>query len=170
MSSRGKKIFLVMTVVVPFLIYSIVYYAPIIRNAPFKSKEFVSLEYRWGVGEKLENRYDSKTGDYTYLRKDDSLVKTKIYLNERDIFYLDSIAHRQGFWNLPEVVANNAEDMKRKDLLRYEMVLHYQRKSKEVIYYANFNGKTRMKGAAVAMQKVIEQTLADIENRQAKQP
>ena len=69
MTSRGKKIFLFLTVVVPFLIYGIIYYAPIIRNAPFKAKEFVSLEYKWGAGKNLENSYNSATGEYKYLNE-----------------------------------------------------------------------------------------------------
>jgi len=43
MSPRAKRIFLFLTVVVPFLIYAIIYYAPIIRNAPFKEKSLFLL-------------------------------------------------------------------------------------------------------------------------------
>ncbi|RZL62134.1 MAG: hypothetical protein EOO93_10255, partial [Pedobacter sp.] len=81
MTSRGKKIFLASTIIIPFLIYCIVYYAPIIRNAPFKAKEFVSLEYKWGAGNNLENSYNSATGEYKYYNNNDSLITTKIELS-----------------------------------------------------------------------------------------
>ncbi|MBB2145192.1 hypothetical protein GM921_06840 [Pedobacter sp. LMG 31464] len=168
MTSRGKKIFLFLTVVVPFLIYCIVYYAPIIRNAPFKAKEFVSVEYKWGVGNKLDNSYNSATGEYKYLNDKDSLIVKHIELNARDKKYLDSNADEQGFWNLPDIVANDENDVKNSKALRYFMKFNYQTKSKEVTYLSDFEGNVRMKNAAVQMQKIIEQSITDAEERQKK--
>lgn len=163
MSSRAKKIFLILSVVVPFVIYGAIYYAPMIRNAPFQEKYFVSLEYRWGTGDKLENSYNSVTGEFKYLNKDDSLVNSQFKLNTRDIKYLDSIADVQGFWNLPSIVANSEDDLKDPKQLRYVMKFNYQKKSKEVVYLPSFNGSERMKSAAARMQKEIELTLIDKE-------
>ncbi|KQB98948.1 hypothetical protein [Pedobacter sp. Hv1] len=168
MTSRGKRIFLFLTVVVPFLIYAIIYYAPIIRNAPFKAKEFVSMEYKWGVGNQLENSYNSATGEYRYLNDKDSLVIKHIELNARDKKFLDSNADEQGFWNLPDVVANNENDLKNPKTLRYFMKFNYQKKSKEVTYLPNFEGNVRMKNAAAQMQKIIEQRIIDAEERAKK--
>ncbi len=165
MTSRGKKIFIFLTVVVPLLIYSIIYYAPIIRNAPFKAKEFVSVEYKWGTGNKLENSYNSATGEYRYLNDKDSLIIKHIALSAKDKKFLDSNADLQGFWNLPDVVANNEADIKNPKILRYFMKFNYQKKSKEVTYFPNFNGNVRMKNAAALMQKVIEQQLVDAEEK-----
>ena len=163
MSSRGKKIFLALTVIVPFLIYSIVYYAPMIRNAPFKEKNFVSLEYKWGTGANLVNSYNSATGEFKYLNTNDSLVSTNMKLNARDIKYLDSMADVQGFWNLPDVVADNEEDLKDAKKLRYFMKFNYKGKSKEVTYLPSFSGNEKMKSAVGKMQKEIELTLIDKE-------
>ncbi|MFD0941009.1 hypothetical protein [Pedobacter boryungensis] len=168
MTSRGKKIFLFLSVVVPFLIYCIVYYAPIIRNAPFKAKEFVSLEYKWGVGTNLENSYNSATGEYRYLNDKDSLIIKHVELNARDKKFLDSNADEQGFWNLPDIVANNENDVKNSKAPRYFMKFNYQKKSKEVTYLSDFEGNIRMKNAAVQMQKIIEQSIIDAEERQRK--
>ena len=169
MTSRGKKIFLFLTVVVPFLIYCVVYYAPIIRNAPFKAKEFVSLEYKWGAGNNLENSYNSATGIYTYYNDKDSLITERLQLNEKDKKFLDSNADEQGFWNLPDVVANNEEDFKNSRALRYFIKFNYQKKSKEVTYLSDYNGNPRMKNAATQMQKIIEQKITDLEIRAKKQ-
>ncbi len=168
MTNRGKKLFIFFTVVVPLLIYSIVYYAPIIRNAPFKAKEFVSITYKWGVGENLENSYNSATGEYKYLDDKDSLIIKHVKLTERDKKFLDSNADEQGFWNLPSVVANNEEDTKSSKAVRYYMEFNYQKKSKIVTYFSDFDGNPRMKGAAAQMQKIIEQTLIDAEEKQSK--
>lgn len=163
MSSRAKKIFLILSVVVPFVIYGAIYYAPMIRNAPFQEKYFVSLEYSWGTGDKLENSYNSVTGQFKYLNKDDELVNSQFKLNTRDIKYLDSIADVQGFWNLPSVVANSEDDLKDPKQLRYVIKFNYQKKSKEVVYLPSFKGSERMKSAAAKMQKEIELTLIDKE-------
>ena len=168
MTSKGKKIFLALSIVVPFLIYCIVYYAPIIRNAPFKAKEFVSLEYKWGVGANLENSYNSATGEYKYLNDKDSLIIKHVELNARDKKYLDSNADEQGFWNLPDIVANDENDVKNSKAPRYFMKFNYQKKSKEVTYLSDFEGNVRMKNAAVQMQKIIEQSIIDAEERAKK--
>ena len=168
MSTRAKRLFLFFTVVVPLLIYSIIYYAPIIRNAPFKAKEFVSITYKWGVGNKLENSYNSVTGDYKYLDDKDSLIIKHVKLSERDKKFLDSNADEQGFWNLPSIVANNEEDVKSSKAVRYYMEFNYQKKSKIVTYLSDFDGNPRMKDAAAQMQKIIEQTLIDAEEKQQK--
>lgn len=168
MTSRGKKIFLASTIIVPFIIYCIVYYAPIIRNEPFKAKEFVSVEYKWGAGDKLENSYNSATGEYKYLNDKDSLITKHVMLNAKDKKFLDSNADVQGFWNLPDVVANSAEDLKNSKAPRFFMKFNYQRKSKEVTYLADFAGNPKMKSAAAQMQKVIEQTINDREEQERK--
>lgn len=168
MTNRGKKLFIFFTVIVPLLIYSIIYYAPIIRNAPFKAKEFVSINYKWGVGNRLENSYNSATGEYRYLDKNDSLIIKNIKLSQRDKKFLDSNADEQGFWNLPSIVANNENDIKSGKIVRYYMEFNYEKKSKVVTYLSNFNGNPRMKGAAAQIQKIIEQMLNDKEEQQNK--
>jgi hypothetical protein len=168
MTSRGKRIFLFCTVIVPFLIYAIVYYAPIIRNAPFKAKEFVSLEYKWGAGNNLENSYNSATGEYKYYNSDDSLIVTNVMLSDKEKKFLDSNADEQGFWNLPDVVANDGNDLKNSKVLRYFMKFNYQKKSKEVTYLSDFDGNPRMKSAATQMQKIIEQSIIDAEEKAKK--
>lgn len=168
MTSRGKKIFLALSVIVPFLIYSIVYYAPILRNAAFKEKDFVSLEYQWGSGAELQNTYNSATGDFKYLDKNDSLIVRNIKLTVSDVKYLDSIADMQGFWNLPIAVVNNEADFNDAKQLRYLIRFNYKNKSKEVTYFPSFKGDQRMKGAVSKVQKEIELTLIDKEAQNAK--
>ncbi|RZK76387.1 MAG: hypothetical protein EOO92_14665 [Pedobacter sp.] len=168
MSSKGKKIFLALTIVVPFLIYCVVYYTPMLRNAPFKSKEFVSLQFKWGVGNNLENTYDSATGDYQYVDSRDSIVKTNVKLRTNDIMYLHNKANELGLWNFPEVIANTDADLKSDKILRYEMQFNYKKKSKKVIYMTDYNEIPKLRDVAAQMQKLITKSINDAEERYIK--
>lgn len=170
MTSRGKKIFLILTVVVPFLIYCIVYYAPIIKNAPFKSSEFVSLQFKWGVGKELVNSYDSATGDYQYLDKRDSLIKTHVKLRTNDIIYLHNKANELGLWNFPDVIANRGEDLASAKVLRYEIQFNYKRKSKKVILMSDFNEIPKLRDVATQMKSLVAQSINDAEERYNAKP
>lgn len=165
MTSKGKKIFLALTIVVPFLIYCVVYYTPMLRNAPFKSKEFVSLQFKWGVGPVLENSYDSATGDYQYVDTRDSVIKTNFKLRKNDIMYLHSKANELGLWNFPEVIANNGADLKSGKVLRYELQFNYQKKSKKVIYMTDYSEIPKLRDVAGQMVKLISQSINEAENR-----
>lgn len=168
MSTRTKKIFLFLTVVVPFLAYCVIYYRPILKNAPFKSGEFVSLQYKWGTGSVLENSYDSATGDYQYLDGKDSLIKTNVKLRENDIIYLHNKASELGFWNFPEVIAPAGADLRSAKILRYELQFNYKRKSKKVIYLSNYGEIPKLRDLAIQMKTLVEKTLNDAEERYGK--
>ncbi|RZK50142.1 MAG: hypothetical protein EOO99_02850 [Pedobacter sp.] len=160
--------FIFCSIIVPFFLYCVIYYAPKIRNEPFKAKEFVSLKYAWGVGSQLDNHYDSATGQYVYLDNQDSLVSKKILLTEKNTKYLDSIADLQGFWNLPSVMANQVEDTLSTTIPRYIIEFKYKRKTKRVLLMANFENKERMVSAGKTMQKTIAQLLIDLETKTSK--
>ncbi|WP_276088558.1 hypothetical protein [Pedobacter sp. JY14-1] len=165
MTNKGKKIFLALTIAVPFIIYCVIYYTPMIKNAPFKSSEFVSLQYRWGVGAKLDNFYDSATGNYQYLDERDSLIKTNVKLRSNDIIYLHSKANELGLWNFPEVIANQDEDVRSGRILRYEIQFNYKRKSKKVIFMSDYNEIPKLRDVAFQMQKLVAQSINDAEER-----
>ena len=165
MTSKGKKIFLALTIVVPFMIYCVVYYTPMLRNAPFKSKEFVSLQFKWGVGPVLENSYDSAIGEYQYVDTRDSLVKVNFKLRKNDIMYLHSKANELGLWNFPEVIANTGADLKSPKVLRYELQFNYQKKSKKVIYMTDYTEIPKLRDVAGQMVKLISQSINEAEER-----
>lgn len=165
MTSRGKKIFIALTVIVPFVIYSVVYYQEKFRYANFKAKDFVSFQYKWGIGKNLENSYNSVTGEYKYHDDKDSLVIKTIKFDKTDFKYLDSIADVQGFWNLPDILANTEADYNNPKILRYNISFDYKKASKDVIYLSNYDKNERIKSAAAQMQKAIDQLLATAEDR-----
>jgi hypothetical protein len=168
MTSRGKKIFLALSIIVPFLIYCVVYYTPMIQNAPFKSSEFVSFQYKWGVGKVLPNSYDSATGVYQYLDNRDSLIKTNVKLRSNDIIYLHNKANELGLWNFPEVIANQGADLTSPKVLRYEIQFNYQRKSKKVIILSDYNEIPKLRDVSTQMKTLVAQTINDAEERYSK--
>lgn len=168
MSSKAKKIFLLLTIVVPFLAYCVIYYTPIIRNAPFRSDEFVSFQFKWGAGNDLVNTYDSKTGNYEYLNAKDSLVKTNVKLRENDIIYLHNKANELGYWNFPDVIANAGTDLNKSKVLRYVFQFNYKRKSKKVIYVTDYTDIPKLSTVAGQMKTLVEQTINDAEERYSK--
>lgn len=168
MSSKAKKIYLLLTIVVPFLAYSVFYYMPMIKNAPFRSGEFVSLQFKWGPGNNLENSYDSATGIYQYKNAKDSLVRKSFKLRHNDIIYLHNKANELGLWNFPEVIANEGTDLKKSDVLRYEMQFNYKRKSKKVIFLSDYHDIPKLRDVATQMKTLVEQTITDAEERYGK--
>jgi ribonuclease BN (tRNA processing enzyme) len=168
MSTKGKKIFLLLTVVLPFLAYCYFYYQPILKNAPFRSDEFVSFQYKWGVGAELANSYDSATGEYQYLNKKDSLVRTNVKLRQNDIIYLHNKANELGFWNFPDVIANAGTTVKNSKVLRYEFVFNYKRKTKKVVYLTDYSDIPKLSTVAGQMKTLVQQTIDDAEERYSK--
>lgn len=168
MSNRGKRIFILVSIVIPILIYCYFYYEPMLRNAPFKSAEFVSIKYKWGVGEKLENTYDSSTGDYQYMTAKDSLVKTNVKLRKDDIIYLHNKATQIGFWNFPDLIANRTADTTNAKVLRYELEFNYKRISKKVVYLSDYKEIPKLRDLAVQMKTLVEQTINGAEERYGK--
>jgi len=168
MNSKAKKIFIFLTVVVPFLAYCIIYYIPIIRNAPFKSVDFVSFQYKWGEGKELANSYDSATGDYQYLNSKDSLVKTNVKLRKNDIIFLTHKANELGFWNFPDIIANKGADPRESKVLRYTIQFNYKKKSKKVEYVSDYDEIPKLRDVAVQMKTLLEQVIDEAEERYNK--
>jgi len=169
MSDRAKKIFLVLTIAVPFLMYCVYYYGRMIRNAPYKFTEFKSFVFKYGDGDSLVNTYNSLTGEYQYLNKRDSLIKTNLLLTKDELLYLHRKAAELGFWDFPPNELNN-DTVKFKGARppRYYIEFNYLRKSKKVLFDANFDGDVRLKDANEHVIKEIMHVLADAEDSQKK--
>lgn len=168
MSTKSKKIFLLLTIVIPFLAYGVIYYTPIIRNAPFRSDEFVSFQLKWGPGNVMENSYDSATGNYTYVNASDSVVRTQVKLRQNDIIYLHNKANELGLWNFPELIANEGTDLKTSKVLRYEMQFNYRRKRKKVILLSDFQDVPKLRDVSNQMKTLLINTISDAEQRYGK--
>jgi len=165
-SSKGKKIFLALSIILPMIIYCYIYYKPIIQNAPFRKKDFVSMDYKWGIKDTLENHYNSATGEYQYVNNVDSVVRKKVFLKSDDILFMHSKANEIGLWNFPDTIGKKSA--KALAVPRYEILFKYKEKSKHVVIYGDFDGNPKLLDAAVQMRKIIEETINQAEKRSGK--
>jgi hypothetical protein len=166
MSNRSKKIFLVLSIIVPFLLYCAYYYGMMVKNAPYKFVEFDSIVFQYGEGDSLVNKYNSQTGDYQYINKHDSLVKMKLRLSKDDLLYLHRKAADLGFWDFPSSELGDTTPVNGHRAPRYLIEFNYKRKSKKVVYDANFNGDPKLKDANERLIKEITNVLEDKEAKQ----
>ena len=162
MEKKSKKIFLIATVVVPFLIYCVYYYGHMIKNAPYKFVEFKSIVFQYGTPDSMLNKYDSRTGDYQYVNSHDSVIKMKLHLPKEQLLYLHRKAAELGFWDWPSdergdtTVRHNGQKAP-----RYFMQFNYQRTSKTITFDESFIGDPRLKQANEQMIKEIKTVLDD---------
>ena len=169
MSFKAKKIFLLLCIVVPFLFYCVYYYSGILRDAPFKFKEFKSFSIQYGTGDSLLNRYNSATGEYQYLNKHDSLVKMHMWLTGSDKLVLHQKAAELGFWDFPSDERNSdTSHLHGAKPPRYIIQYNYIHTSKKVVFDANYLGPQKLVDANQQMIAEIKAVLNGAEARQKK--
>ncbi len=155
MSDKGKKIFLIICITVPFLLYCVYYYAIMIKNAPFKFSEFENITIKAETGGQLDKTFSSKTGSYEYINNQDSLVKQTIKLSKDDLLYLHRKAVDLGFWNMSKEMIGDTSGKSPRYFIEYD----YQRKKKIVQIDAAYNGDMKVKGAALELIETINKTI-----------
>ncbi|RCH55948.1 hypothetical protein DJ568_04130 [Mucilaginibacter hurinus] len=168
MTIKSKKIFLALSVVVPFLAYCLYYYGMMVSNAPYKFNEFKYMVFEYGFGDSLLNKYNSKTQDYQYLNTRDSVVHKKLKLTKDDLLYLHRKAADLGFWNFPAQQVNNGTGKLNPKVPHYKIEFHYSRKTKAVLYAADYIGNETLKDANERLIKEIQRILTDAEARGKK--
>ncbi|QXV64594.1 hypothetical protein FPZ42_05910 [Mucilaginibacter achroorhodeus] len=162
MSNRAKKIFLLLSVVVPFMLYCVYYYGMMVKNAPYKFAEFESLKLEYGFNDSLLNKYNSATGDYQFVNRKDSVVKMHMNLSKDDLLYLHRKAAELGFWDFP---ANEIKKDPKERSMRYIIEYKYKRKTKRVVYDEAYDGNEKLKDANERLIKEIQKKLDENEAR-----
>lgn len=155
MSDKGKKIFLIICITVPFLLYCVYYYSIMIKNAPFKFSEFENITIKAGSGGHFDKTFSSKTGEYKYINNQDSLVKQTVKLSKDDLLYLHRKAVDLGFWNMSKDMIGDTSGKSPRYFVEYD----YQRKKKIVEIDAAYNGDMKVKGAALELIETINKTI-----------
>jgi len=138
-----------------------------IKNAPYKFSEFKSFVFKYGTSDSMVNTYNSATGDYQYLNRKDSLVKTNLRLHSSDLLYLHRKAAELGFWDFPVQELADTTKIKGKPL-RYYIEFNYQRKSKKVWFDESFDRDLKLKDANETFIKEIQRVLAEAEEKNKK--
>jgi hypothetical protein len=169
MTDKSKKRFLITTIIGSFVIYSIIYYAHVFKIAPYNFKEFKSFTIRYGTRGNMVNYYNSVTGDYNYLDKNDSLKKTNLRLTTADLDSLHRYAADLGFWDFPDYELNpDTTNPQYKNVPRYFIQYSYKRKTKKVLFDANFAGPDKLVDANRSLITKIRYILSNAEERQRK--
>ncbi len=167
MTDKSKKTFLLTTILGSFLLYSLIYYAHVFKNAPYKFKEFKSFSIKYGTKDSMVNYYNSATGEYTYLNKNDSLIKKHLYLNTSELDSLHKEASLFGFWDFPDNELNDdTTKPNHNNVPRYVIQFNYLRKSKTVQFDANYSGPAKLVDANRGLITKITDILSAAEERQ----
>ena len=148
--------------------YCVYYYGMMVKNAPYKFVEFDSIVFQYGTGDSLVNKYNSKTGEYQYINKHDSLVKMHLRLTKDDLLYLHRKAADLGFWDFPSSELGDTASRAGVKPPRYIIEFKYKRKSKKVVFDASFDGDPKLKDANERLIKEITNVLTDEESKQKK--
>jgi hypothetical protein len=167
-NKKVKTAFIILSIALPFLLYCVYYYSMMIGNAPYRFSDFKSIQFEYGNGDSLINKWNSATHDYQYVNSRDSLVKMKIHVRNDDLLFLHRKAAELGFWNFPNVEVNNDPKAKALKAPHYLMVFNYKDKSKRVIFDEAFDGDPKLKDANEQMIKLIQKVLNDEEDREKK--
>jgi hypothetical protein len=137
-----------------------------IKNAPYKFSEFKSITFKYGLGDKLTNQYDSQSGIYQYVNENDSLVKTTVKLSKDELLYLHRKAAELGFWNFPEVLETTKK--MHSNAPYYYIEYTYERKSKHVLFNLDYNKDVKLKDTVTQLIKELSKMISDAQDRSYK--
>lgn len=141
------------------------YYVVSLKKSKYSPSTFVSLDVKWGVGDSLQNHYNSQTSIYTYLDDRDKLIIKKVPLHINEVIFLDSQFNEAEFWSLPNVIANRGSNLKDPKVLRFEITIAYEKETKKIIYLSNYDEDSAISSRAETLQKQVMQVLNESEQR-----
>lgn len=141
------------------------YYIMKVRSGGKRAAAFVSLTYKWGVGDTLQNSYNSKTGEYEFLDQRDQLIKENFKLRTNNVIFMHSKINEQDLLNIPDTVANVGFDLKDSKVLRYEFSFVYDDTTKNIVYFTNYDKDPIIRNKAIGLQKVVQQVITEAEER-----
>lgn len=162
MSNRFKKIFLALSIAIPFLLYCTYYYYIMVKNAPYKFSEIENITLKEGIGTHYDKIYSSKSQVFQYLTSKDSLVKSKVKLSKDDMLYLHRKAAELGFWDWPEKMLGDSSS----NTPRYFLEFDYQRKKKVIIIDASYDKNIKLRDAALELAKTVDKAIQDADDLQ----
>ncbi|WP_113664179.1 hypothetical protein [Pedobacter nanyangensis] len=166
MNAKQKFILKIASVLIIVIVGG--YYIMKLRSGGKRAVAFVSLQYKWGVGDTLQNSYDSKTGHYQFLDQRDRLIKENFKLRTNNVIYLHSKIDEQDLLNIPDTVANANANLKDPKILRYEFQFVYDDTTRNIIYLTNYDKDPVTGNRAGALQKVVQQIISEAEERFAR--
>jgi hypothetical protein len=166
MTSKSKRIFLAICIIVPFIVYCWIYYSSMVKNAPYRFADFESLELTYGTPDSMFNKYDSKTALYQYVTTDNRVLTDTVRMRKDDLLYLHRKAMELGFWNVDDDMTTKRENPNEgKNVPRYILKYTYKEKAKEVTLDADYPGTEKMKNAAKSTIDAVITMIAEAKAR-----
>ena len=162
MSNRFKKIFLALSISIPFLLYCGYYYYIMIKNAPYKFSEIENITVKEGNRLRYDKSYSSKSQKFEYTNSRDSLITSKVKLSKDDMLYLHRKAAELGFWDWPEQMIGDTSG----NSPRYYLEFDYKRKKKIILIDAAYDKNTKLRDAAIELAKSVDQAVQDADDLQ----
>lgn len=153
---------------VAFILVAGSYYVSKLRSGGRRAAAFVSLSYQWGMGDTLQNSYNSKTGEYIFLDQSDRLIRENFKLRTNNVIFLHSKINQDDLLNIPDTVANVGANLKDPKVLRYELRFVYDDTTKHIIYLTNYDRDPAVAAKASALQKAVQQVVLEAEERFAR--
>lgn len=166
MKLTTRTIIALVTVLVVFVVGG--YYIAKLKSGGNRAASFVRLTYKWGMGDTLQNSYDSKSGDYQFIDQSEQLVKENFKLRTNNVIYLHSKINGQDLLNIPDTIANPGANVKDAKVLRYEFKFIYDDTTKNVIFLSNYDKDPVILNKATALQKAVQQVISEAEERFTK--
>lgn len=179
MTSKSKRIFLAICIIVPFAVYCFYYYKTTYFNkVGYRFSDFEYIEMTFGTRDSVFNSFNSKAGEYRFINSKGERDTLKVNMRKDDLHYLDFVANKFGFWNVPDDMTTSSNDPRVK---RYTLKYVYKTRTKEVIFDEDYgyteDAKANLKNslkfedipkireAVQGTIKEIEQMIADVERR-----
>jgi hypothetical protein len=140
------------------------YYLMKIKSGGELAANFVSLEYKWGEGDSLQNSYHSKTGDYRFLDKYNKPQQQKFTFRTNNVIFMNSMINKQDLFDLPDTILNKNKAIDT-NVLRYEFTFTYDNMKRHIVFYSNYDENPVIRDKAVALQQVVQQTIDEAQER-----
>lgn len=131
-------------------------------KSPVQVVDFESFTLIWGKTDSLLNRYDSKTGNYQYVDRRDSLHRTQVRLHSNEIIFLHHKINELGFWGLPATIGSPAIEGK----TQYALTFHYKGRSKTMkVYQAAAPSINLQLDSAMRLIGMVQAVIDEADNR-----
>lgn len=161
MLPKLKKNFSLIASISAILICSVVgYYLSSFKKSPYAVTSLESFSLKWGFANELKNSYSSSTGDYTFVDRRDSLVKTHVKLRANELIFIHSKLNEMGFWTLPEQVGAAQSES-----TCYELELNYAESRKRLKVYTHDDRNPQQLDSAMRIISLVQKTIDEAESR-----
>lgn len=159
-----RKLFVVFSIIVPFIVYTVYYYSTIIGHAPYRYDQFKRFEFRTYRFGKPRTILVSQTGEFTFYNKKDSLVHAHVRLTAADLKDIHETLRDIIFWDMP-TVAGDSTQKHRTDVTLVYLKVVYQRASKTVWWQDNYFADRKLDERMGQIVKYIDSRASEALNR-----